>query len=389
MSSSLYIDPFSGAAGDMLLAGLVDLGVDTNWIIEQLHRLDVGDFTIAFKRMVDRGISGLQLYLSAPSQNQYRHLPQITELIQAAGFSSYVTEKSLQAFNLLADAESKVHGCPPDHIHFHEIGALDSLIDTCGYFLALEKLNHPAVYCGPLPMPGGTIHIAHGEYPLPAPAVTYLLNNFHVCGTSSHQEMVTPTAAALLASSAQSINEWPKLKIKNTGFGAGTPGRGPLPNLLRIIWGETDIDSEQVIIIETQMDDISPEILAYTGELLLKTGALDYYITPIYMKKSRPGFLLTVLTNLEQQESIVNIILSQTSTLGVRIQKCDRQILPRKTDSVNTPYGPVRLKIAYPPGSNPRVAPEYEDCAVLARQYTLPVQEVYQAALITWYQKNK
>lgn len=389
MNFSLYIDPFSGAAGDMLLAGLVDLGVNADWLNEQLHHLDVGDFLVSFDRIVDRGISGLQLQLSAPSQNQYRHLPQITELIEAAGYSGFVTEKSLRAFKLLADAESKVHGCPSDQVHFHEVGALDTLIDICGFFLALEKLNKPIVYCGPLPMPSGTINIAHGEYPLPAPAITYLLGNFQVCGTSSHHEMVTPTAAALLAASAQSVNEWPKLKIKSTGYGAGTPGRGPLPNLLRIIWGENDTDSEQVVIIETQMDDINPEILAFTGDLLLKAGALDYYITPIYMKKSRPGFLLTVLTNLEQQESIIDTILTQTSTLGVRIQKCDRQVLPRKTDHIETPYGTVEVKIAYPPGSTPRIAPEYEDCARLARQHNLPVLEIYQAALVNWYQQNK
>jgi len=385
LKSSLYIDTFAGVAGDMLLAALIDLGVDAAWLDQQLHRLPVGEFDLEFTKTIDRGISGKHLQLAAPQQIQYRHLQQIAEIIRAADYSGYVTENSLRAFSLLAEAESQVHGCSPDQVHFHEVGALDTIIDICGYFLALEKLGQPTVYCSPLPMPSGSINIAHGQYPLPAPAITYLLQGFHVCGSTSREEMVTPTGAALLATSAQSVLQWPMLRIIGTGYGAGTPGRGPLPNLLRIVHGEPAANHEQVIVIEAQMDDVNPEILAHSCALLLNQGALDYYISPIYMKKSRPGFLLTVFCTPDQQEAIAHFILTHTTTLGVRFHRCDRQIIPRRSQQVETPFGLVTVKVAYPPAADPRIAPEYEDCARLAAEHQVPLQQVYTAAQLAWH----
>ncbi|MGE5449864.1 MAG: nickel pincer cofactor biosynthesis protein LarC [Methanomassiliicoccales archaeon] len=388
MSSAIYIDAFSGAAGDMLLSAFVDLGLNVNWLDQQLHQLPVGEFDLTFRDITDRGLAGKQLHLSAPTQTQYRHLEHIRDIILSAAYSKFVTENSIRAFTLLAEAESRVHGCLPENVHFHEVGALDTLIDICGYFLALEKLGNPQVYCSPLPMPTGSLTIAHGEYPLPAPAITFLLQGYHICGTSATQELVTPTAATLLATSAQSLLQWPSLRILGTGYGAGIPGRGPKPNLVRLIWGEKAANSEEVSVIETQMDDISPEVLAYTVELLLKHGALDYFITPIYMKKSRPGFLLTVLCQLDHQETLIDLIFNHTSTLGVRFRTSNRHTIPRRSCQIETMYGLVTLKVASPPSATPRVAPEYEDCARLAREHQVPLHDIYTAALLAWHQQN-
>ncbi|NLC11576.1 MAG: nickel pincer cofactor biosynthesis protein LarC [Firmicutes bacterium] len=382
----IYFDCFAGAAGDMLLGSLLELGVDSEELEKALKTMEIGTFQLHTSRVQKNGLAGTALRVEPLQEQQFRHLPQIEEIINEGGLSARVKEQSIETFRRLARAEARVHGVAPEKIHFHEVGALDTIVDICGFFWSLEQLSVEKVLASPLPIGRGWVNCSHGPLPLPAPATMQLLAERKVPLVPSpvEKELVTPTGAALLCSAAESFDDFPSFTVEKIGCGAGSADL-PFPNLLRAHLGsiQDQKDSlassrmEKNLLLEANIDDLNPETYDYIMELLFDRGARDVFLTPIQMKKNRPAVKLSALIKHEQLEEITAIIFAETSTIGLRAIELDKIMLPRKVIAVQTSWGPVRVKVAgnKPPYFN--LAPEYEDCRVIAKKEGIPLKEVY------------
>jgi uncharacterized protein (TIGR00299 family) protein len=333
-----------------------------------------------------------------------RNLPAIERLITQAGLPDRACRWSLAVFQHLAEAEAAVHGVAVDQVHFHEVGATDAIVDIVGTCLGLDYLGIDTLVCSPLPTGRGRVRAAHGWLPVPAPAVLKLFEQRQVPLYSNglEGELVTPTGAAIATALAESFGDPPAMTLHRTGLGAGKK-QLPVPNMLRLWVGTTTpsategaslsaqdalpYDTDNVIVLTTQVDDMMPQAVGYLCDRLLSTGALDAFTQPIGMKKSRPGLLITVICRPADESHCVDLLFAETPTLGIRRQTQLRWVLPRRIQALETPYGSVAVKLAYHPGTQTllNVHPEYEDCAALARQHRLPWQTIYQAALNTWY----
>ena len=375
-----YFDCFAGISGDMTLGALVDAGLSFAALKSELDKLSVREFTLSQRRVEKHGIAGTKIDVNAREGHVHRHLKDVLKIINSSSISASAKEKAARVFQKLAEAEAKIHGTTIEAVHFHEVGAVDAIVDVVGAIVGLELLNIEAIYASKFRFGSGHTRGAHGAMPVPVPAVVEMTKGFPAERTDIPYELVTPTGAALLTALATNIGETIQLRTESTGYGAGTRDVEQVPNLLRIEIGElvADPQTDSPVLLETNIDDMTPEIYGYLIDRLLEAGARDAFLTPVIMKKGRPGIQLTVLTDPNKETELTQLIFSETTTLGIRRLPVQRHTLERRTDTVQTPYGPIRVKIA-DIGGKQRITPEYDDCARIAREKQVPILDVYKA----------
>ena len=373
-----YLDCFSGISGDMFLGAMIDAGLDLNALKRELKKLNLKNYEIRTRRVKKHGILATKFDVIAKGRQRDASLREIIAIIGQSGLGGDVKEKSKEIFMRVAKAEAKVHGTALSKIHFHEIAAIDSIIDIVGAAIAVKKLGLERIYASPPSLGSGFVKCAHGILPVPGPATAELLKGIPVASGSARAELVTPTGAALLAVLAGEFGEMPLMKIGSIGYGAGSAELAH-PNVLRAFIGEADSEgkSENIKLVETNIDDMNPEIYDYAMGRLFKKGALDVFLTPICMKKNRPAVKLSVLAGQSRLDDIVETIFNETSTFGVRISDVARRTLQRETVKVKTRYGAIRIKVGSLDGKLKSISPEYEDCKRAAIKYKIPLKSVY------------
>jgi len=390
---TLYFDLFSGAAGDMLVSSLIDLGADETLIINLPYKLGLEGTSVHFCKVSRGAISATYMKVEFPPHDHHRHLEDIVQAIQKADLPDSVAQKSITAFNRLANAEAKVHGCKVEEIHFHEVGAADAMIDVIGFFMLAYSLGTSRVLCSPPPLGSGSVVCAHGELPIPAPATAELLTGHPVAGSCGCEEMTTPTAAAILSTASEMMGPLPALKIQAVGYGAGSRNnQSGLPNVVRAFLGELleeNIGSQSSIVVEVSLDDINPQLVPALMSKLLKAGAADVLVIPCIMKKGRPGLLMQVVCSPDSLDFVIPVIFYESTTIGLRYHSVSRRVLDREIIHVNTPYGPVRMKVARMDGKITNASPEFEDCQKLAQQANVPIKEVFTQAICAWKENPK
>src|SRR6266700_4931865 len=434
-----YLDCFSGISGDMFLGALIDAGVPQKLFEETVTALNVGA-VLEISRANRSGISATKVDVvvngekdspresraGAPAPHEHAHahehhhgeghhrdshahqhphgrgLTEIREIVQHSKISDQAKATAIAIFEKLGAAESKIHNVPIETIHFHEVGAVDALVDIVCAAVGAEALGVDEFVCSSLNVGGGTVQCAHGTFPIPAPATVELLKGAPVYSSGPQAELVTPTGAAIVATLVKRFAELPAMKIEKIGYGAGSRDFPRNPNVLRITVGEstaeanagegaraTQVSQETISIIEANLDDLNPQVFGYVMDRLLEAGALDVFGTPIQMKKNRPGTLLTVLAKPEDADKLSHIIFAETTTLGVRRREEVRQTLARRWETVGTKFGDVRIKIASLNGSVSNYAPEYEDCRRIAEAQRVPLKTVMQEAVQTYLRSEK
>ncbi|WP_418792083.1 nickel pincer cofactor biosynthesis protein LarC [Phosphitispora sp. TUW77] len=386
-AKTLYFDCFSGASGDMIVGALLDLGLNEEMFRNELKKIPLDGYDINIRKINKSGICATKFdVLTEPEEvcACERHLDDIEQIIDASRLATEVRDKSKAVFRLLAAAEAKVHGTTPEKVHFHEVGAVDSIIDIVGVVIALYLLGVDKIVASPLPMGRGFVTCRHGLIPVPAPATVELLKGRAIYGSEHEGETVTPTGAALLSALAGQFGSMPALEVERVGYGAGTRDYG-VPNVVRAIIGKEVGDSKKfngtVVVLEANIDDMNPEFFDYVLERLFENGALDAFLVPIHMKKNRPAVLIRVICIEEDARKLAEILFLETSTIGVRFSRWDRFCLERETRMVQTEYGEIRVKTALLHGNVVNEAPEYEDCRKRSREYGAPLKKVYLAAL--------
>lgn len=383
-----YFDCFNGAGGDMIAAALIDAGADPDALRAGLASLGLDGYRLEITKTRKQGFAATRfcVELDAQARRPHRHLKHVVEIIQRSSLSERVKQTSTRVFERLAAAEAKVHGCTIEQVHFHEVGAVDAILDVTAAALGLELLGIDRVECSPLPVGSGTVTCEHGVMPVPAPATAELLRGVPIAPTEETGELTTPTAAAILTTIAERFGPVPAMTLRGTGFGAGTRDGQHRPNLVRVLTGESLMATEcdRVAVLETNLDNATPETLAYALERLLDAGALDAFTVPIGMKKGRAGVLLTVICDVERIAEFEDIVFAETPTLGIRRREMERTKLARKSETVTTPYGPIRIKVAERDGQIVTASPEYEDCRAAAKSRSAPLRVVMEAAWTAW-----
>lgn len=388
-----YFDCFSGISGDMTLGALIACGVDPDDLRAELDKLNLSGWELEVQTVSRNGIGAVDVTVRVTEQQGHgRHLHNIKEILAGSDLSGSVKIKATAVFRRLAEAEAAIHQTTIEKIHFHEVGAIDAIVDIVGACICLEKLRIEAIHCSPLPMGRGFVECAHGTIPLPAPAVLELTHGKPVYGVDVEGELVTPTGAAIVTALADHFGAVPPMTLKSSGYGAGKKSFGDRPNLLRVMVGEVIEDeflaAPEVAIIETNIDDLSPQFYEPVTEKLFEAGALDVYLTPVQMKKGRPGTLITVLCPPEKDEAMAEILFKETSTLGVRFSTMKRICLHREWVKVETEYGPIRMKTGERNGHILTAAPEYEDILSAAREHDAPVKAVHLAAVTAYKSRS-
>lgn len=381
-----YLDAFSGISGDMTVGALLDAGADFGALNDALTSLGTGA-TFRVEKTKRRGIAASKFHVEGGETKSHRHLSHILKMIDGAPLTSRVKKMSSAVFQKLGEAEAKVHAMPIEKVHFHEVGAVDSICDIVGACFCFDALGIDAIWSGPLNLGSGTVNTEHGVLPVPAPATAELVSGKPVYSRGPEMELTTPTGAALVSTLAERFDVMPAMSILVSGYGAGTRDFPSQANVLRVLIGEMQHtpESTTVSVIETNIDDANPQILGYTMERLLESGALDVTLTPIFMKKNRPGTMLTVIASPGDQEALAQLILSETSTLGLRIYSAQRRVLAREITEVDTEHGKVRIKHA----ASGAFTPEYEDCRRIARETGLPLKEIIAAANLAYQKTNR
>ncbi len=383
-ANTAYLDCFSGISGDMLLGALLDCGLTEQELRDQLAKIELDPFELKIRRVARQSISAVSIQVVSSTDQRFRNLRDIRSLLEKSSLDQTIVRRSLAVFTRLAEAEAKVHNRPVEEIHFHEVGALDTIIDIVGTVAGFQLLGIASIHCAPLPLGRGFVDCAHGSLPLPAPAVCELLEGIPVLGIEADRELVTPTGAALAAELADHFGPLPPMVVNRTGYGAGdAPGTENRPNLLRIITGTMEIvaETQQVEVIETNLDDWNPEGFPYLCARLLDGRALDVSLAPIQVKKGRPGFRLSVICSRADAQPLKELILAETSAIGLRYRIEQRMTLPREIISVETDWGPVQAKKVVSP-SGVRIHPEYESCRKTAARHDVSLEQVYRAVLI-------
>jgi pyridinium-3,5-bisthiocarboxylic acid mononucleotide nickel chelatase len=448
-----YLDCFAGISGDMFLGALIDAGVDPKILHEAIASLNLSA-TLTIEKVDRSGISSTKIHVYEGSRlaeeshtsrssdhahedhqthqhvhrhqhqtkNQHQHkvgyshdhehthgrsLTVIRDLINAASLAPAVKQTAIQTFELLGASEAKIHNVPIEKIHFHEVGAVDAIVDIVAASAGIHALSIDKWYCSALNIGGGMVDCAHGRFPVPAPATADLLRGLPTYSAHIEKELVTPTGAALIRSLSPTFGPQPPMRVEHIGYGAGTRNPKEFPNVLRLSVGEaTDAaaistppaphshkkseahhhhNAQTVTVLETALDDLSPQVLAYVAERALALGALDVMLTPVVMKKGRPGTLLTIICNPSEQTVLEQLVLRETSTLGVRVRQDNRVCLDRHHAHVTTAYGEIRVKIGTLDGQECNVAPEFEDCRTAATKHNVPLKLVQQAAIVAYF----
>lgn len=378
-----YFDCFSGISGDMILGALLDVGLDLEVLTSRLSRLPLQGWRLEPAREKRGHLAGTRLRVEVNTSEQpHRSCAQIRELISGSDLAHPVRESSLAIVNRLAEVEGRLHGVHPDEVHFHEIGAADSILDIVGSCIGIHELGIQRVTASALPLGRGFVRCQHGLLPLPAPATVALLKGVPVYDSGQERELVTPTGAAILTTLASEFGSLPSLKIEQVGHGVGQHPESHPPNMLRLILGSTSaaLTRERLLLLETSVDDMNPEFYSYLLERLLAAGALDVNIIPTQMKKSRPGHLLRIMAPEALREALAEILFRETTTLGIRSLEVERISLPRRTLRVQTRYGRLRVKVAGRSGDDLTIAPEYDSCQRAARRHRAPLRRVYEEA---------
>ncbi len=387
-----YFDCFAGISGDMTLGALIGAGADRDRLRDGLAALGVGGYRLEVGRRIAGYIEAtdVRVILDEPHHGHHRQLKEILETIRGAPLSDPVKQTSERIFRRLAAAEGLVHGRPPEEVHFHEVGAVDAIVDIVGTAICLEMLGSPKVVSSPMPTFHGYVKGSHGIFPLPAPATAEILRGVPWRKLDIEGELVTPTGAAIIAEIASGFGPLPAMTIESIGYGAGKSDFG-IPNALRVIIGEESAASPGsgcITVIETNIDDLNPQFYETAMERLFAAGALDVYMSPIQMKKNRPGTLLSVICDSELAESIAAVVLAETSTFGIRISRWERICLDRRWEEVVTEFGAVRIKIGQRNGSEIQASPEYEDCKRAATEHGVAIRRVYESALTQYRMKR-
>jgi len=376
-----YFDAFSGISGDMVIGALLDLGLSLDLLKAECSKLPLTGYTLHQSERVHSGIRAIKFDVSINTQQHERSFRSIADMLEASPLSMAVKTTALRVFTRLAEAEAHVHNTSVADVHFHEVGAVDSILDIVGAAIGFEALEIQAMYASPLPMGSGFVSSRHGTLPVPGPATTELVKGMPVRFEDGQSELVTPTGAAILAALAQSGP--PLFSITQVGYGAGARTLSDRPNVLRVCLGHpvSGVQHEQLLVLETNIDDLNPEWYEYVMERLFAAGARDVFFSSVQMKKNRPGIFLWVLCAPQDQGQLSGIIFNETSTLGIRSYPVDRLALRREQKEVQTKYGLVKVKIAYQPNGQVNCAPEYDDCKRLAQEKNIALKLVYEAAL--------
>ncbi len=384
----LYYDCFSGISGDMHLGAMIDLGVEPDYLISRLGSLNLEGYRLEIRKDKRKGISGTLVDVvltdgGKHGQKQHRNLKDISRIIRDSGLEKAVKERSLTMFNRLAEAEARVHDRHVDEIHFHEVGAIDSIIDIVGAAICIEYLKPDRVMASEVELGGGFVECEHGTFPVPAPATAEILTGVPVRSGAASYEATTPTGALILACNVDEFGPLKGLRITRTAYGIGHKDV-EIPNVLRVFLAEEEVErispvpGEKAWILECNIDDMNPEMYDYVMDTLFGLGADDVFITPIIMKKARPASKLSVLCSGDRKEALNEALLMHTTSLGVRSHEVDKTILEREFTRVNTRYGEVTVKTAIYRGQKLKSKPEYEDCVRLAREHGVPVHRIYQ-----------
>ena len=371
----------------MTLGALLDLGVPLEWLKEQLRRVPLAEFDIVVSSVQRHGIQAAAVRVEVLDDNTSRNYSDIRDLIENSPLSDRVKSTSLAIFKRLAESEARIHNCTVDHVHFHEVGGVDALVDIIGSALGLEYLGVHNIVASPVPLGRGFVTCSHGKLPVPAPATMDILAGVPVYGTDIPHELVTPTGAAIIRSLAQGFEPLPEMVIARIGYGAGRRDLEDRPNLLRIFLaaepepgtdGDRKLTEEQITIVETCIDDMNPELFGYVMERLFEDGALDVYWIPVHMKKNRPGTMLQVLCKDDNRDRLIDRVLSETTTTGVRYYQARRRLLGRDQLKIKTTFGVIPVKRIRDSRGNIRLVPEYEICRQIALEENLPLRVVYE-----------
>jgi pyridinium-3,5-bisthiocarboxylic acid mononucleotide nickel chelatase len=385
----LHIDAFAGVAGDMLVAALLDLGVPPSAVTDALDALPVQGYSLALAHRTEHGVVATRFLVDVTDPQPHRTYKDIRAMLTEAPLAPGVRDRALATFAVLARAEARVHRMDPEEVHFHEVGAVDAIVDVVSACAGLDWLG-ARVNAGPLPMSSGFVRAEHGVLPVPAPAVLEVLAGVPTVGAALQGEMVTPTGASLVRANATSFEPWPAMSPVVTGFGCGTRRWPDRPNLLRLVLGEPTAARAEApeathFEVRCNLDDLSAEMVAVLTERLLREGALDAWTAPIGMKKGRPGVTVTALVRAADRERVTAVMLSESGSLGVRWSPVARVERPRETITVDTVYGAVPVKVARGDGLAPQAHPELEPCRALAAQHGVPARVVAAAALSAWW----
>ena len=384
-----YFDCFSGASGDMILGALIDAGFNQEELSEELKKLGINNYDLSSKKVLRSAITGTKFDVSInestinDEHHKRRTLKDISRLINESTLSESVKRDSIRIFENLANAEAKVHNTLPEDVHFHEVGAIDSIIDIVGAVIAFEELKIENIYYSPIRTGTGFVKCQHGQFPIPAPATIELLKGHHVIGTNIQHELTTPTGAAILTTLGVNVEMCPEITLLKIGYGAGSHEITQIPNLLRVMIGETITVSEQdeIWMVETNIDDMPGEHFGYLLEKTLEAGALDGYITPVQMKKSRPGTLISIIVDDTHLSKVERIMFEQSTTFGIRKYRASRKKLHRKLVDVETEFGTIKVKIGMLNGSIKNITPEHEDCRKIAEERGVPLKRIYNTAM--------
>jgi pyridinium-3,5-bisthiocarboxylic acid mononucleotide nickel chelatase len=399
MVRTLYLDCFAGVSGDMFIGALIDCGLDFKHLQSELKRLEVGGYELNLTRVDRSGISASKFDVHLSDEHHHHHhnhhhidhrsLSEIKRLITTSSLSDRIKDRAETLFQRIGEAEAKIHNIPIESVHFHEVGAIDSIVDIVGACVGLDALKIERVISSPLHVGSGTFKCAHGTYPVPGPATAQLLQGVPIYSKEIEGELVTPTGAAIISTFASSYGPIPMMQIERIGYGAGTRTYPKFPNVLRAIIGQLQEDADQtpttVAVIEANIDDLNAQIFGHLMEKALAEGALDIFYTPVQMKKNRPGVLVTVLCKPEDRDRMIDIVFKETTTLGVRYRSEQREILQREHVTVETKYGPINIKISRArDGSVVNYAPEFDDCRAAADLHKVAIRDVQTVALTAY-----
>ena len=381
---TLYFDCFAGASGNMILGALIGAGLSPHDLKAELSKLSVPDFEIEVSKVDRSGISSTHVDVRIPDESKHRHLDQIEQIIDRSSLSDAVKNRAIAIFRRLAEAEAKVHGTSIEKVHFHEVGGLDAIVDIVGSCIGFEMLGIERFACSKIHVGSGFVEMTHGKFPVPPPAVAELLKGIPIYSTQVEGELITPTGAAIIATICDSYGTLPELKIEISAYGAGTRKYERFPNALRVLIGECESitsSRDSLLLLETNIDDSSPQLLGYVMERALEIGANDCWFTPIQMKKDRPATMVSILCDNVRKDRILELLYRETSTLGVRIRQVEREALEREIVTVNTRFGAVDVKIGRLDGLVVNAMPEYEQVKSAAVANHVPFIAVRDAAL--------
>ena len=388
-----YFDCFSGASGDMILGSLIDAGLSARLLKEELKKLRIPTIHLKVKRVLKSGLSATQVIVEGKSEKKsHRNLKEILRIVERSGVEAKVKERSKEIFKRIASVEANIHQTQMGEVHFHELGGLDSIVDIVGSVWGIQKLGIEKILVSKVNVGGGFVKCEHGILPVPAPATLSLMEGKPIYSSGVERELLTPTGAAILTTLGTEFGSMPPMKVERIGYGAGRDNL-PHPNLLRLIIGtsESSLPRERVTVVETNIDDMNPQFYDYVIEKLLAIEVLEVFITPILMKKNRPGHLLTIICPSEKLPFVTKFLLRETTTLGLRWHEEEREKSDREILSEETKYGKIRFKLARWEGRIVNLSPEYDDCKRLALENRVPLKEIFEEAkrVATLFQKNR